>query len=439
MTSTPLQSPSQICFQLHRALKMIVDPVEPQGDMKFQWDLNAWTKSAESFGEALGRGYTPGDTRAPLRHASPPLQAPSSQSGASPRHPSAPSYRPPAPVAPALLQVPCRYLQRGRGGRFFEGSRTHGCPPSNGHPPISLFQGPLQATVVSKGQYAPSPLLQPPMGPQIGAEEGQGTPDVPQSGGLGMPTLPQFPLGTEGLGCPELSPPHLYPQTAESPEDMAAVTELGEWGVTRGSRALVEREEEEEDEAGRKAPDVGFSQQPTAPLKLLSQERRGERGGNPLSLGICWPLSPCALGDGFGPPPPCSCPVSPHTRDPCHTVPRGDLDSAVRCHPLPGTSFPCHPHTRDPVPCHPMSRGWQGHPLTPYLGFPPPLSPRTQRWPQSPVSPVSPYPGMEDRGQGHRVPVHRPWVVGLHPRRSPSWEEPNFGAWEAAWGPPKVF
>lgn len=30
---------------------MIVDPVEPHGDMKFQWDLNAWTKSAETFGE----------------------------------------------------------------------------------------------------------------------------------------------------------------------------------------------------------------------------------------------------------------------------------------------------------------------------------------------------------------------------------------------------
>lgn len=41
----------QIYFQLHRALKMIVDPVEPHGDMKFQWDLNAWTKSAETFGE----------------------------------------------------------------------------------------------------------------------------------------------------------------------------------------------------------------------------------------------------------------------------------------------------------------------------------------------------------------------------------------------------
>lgn len=44
---------SQIYFQLHRALKMIVDPVEPHGEMKFQWDLNAWTKSAEAFGVSL--------------------------------------------------------------------------------------------------------------------------------------------------------------------------------------------------------------------------------------------------------------------------------------------------------------------------------------------------------------------------------------------------
>ncbi|XP_069630905.1 transcription intermediary factor 1-beta isoform X2 [Haliaeetus albicilla] len=166
-----LLSKKLICFQLHRALKMIVDPVEPQGDMKFQWDLNAWTKSAESFGTIISERSLPPPSLSPQLPAT------------SPRGPS--------PAAGAL-------------------------------------QGPLQATVVSKGQYAPSPLLQPPTGPQIGAEEGQGTPGVPQSGGLGlgMPTLPQFPLGTEGLGCPELSPPHLYPQTAESPEDMAAVTEL---------------------------------------------------------------------------------------------------------------------------------------------------------------------------------------------------------------------
>ncbi|NXW53904.1 TIF1B factor, partial [Eurystomus gularis] len=45
-----LLSKRLISCQLHRALKTIVDPVEPQCDMKFQWDLNAWTKSAESFG-----------------------------------------------------------------------------------------------------------------------------------------------------------------------------------------------------------------------------------------------------------------------------------------------------------------------------------------------------------------------------------------------------
>lgn len=48
LLSPPL---SQIHSQLLRALRVIVEPVEPQGDMKFQWDLHAWTKSAESFGE----------------------------------------------------------------------------------------------------------------------------------------------------------------------------------------------------------------------------------------------------------------------------------------------------------------------------------------------------------------------------------------------------
>ncbi|KAF1416961.1 Transcription intermediary factor 1-beta, partial [Spheniscus humboldti] len=149
---------------LHRALKMIVDPVEPQGDMKFQWDLNAWTKSAESFGTIISEWSPP-----------PPCLSPQ-----------------PLAASP--------------------------CGPS---PAAGASQGPLQATVVSKGQYAPGPLLQPPVGPQIGAEEGQGTPGVPQSGGgeLGMPTLPRFPLGSEGLGCPDQSPPTLYPQMAESPGD----------------------------------------------------------------------------------------------------------------------------------------------------------------------------------------------------------------------------
>ncbi|NXN43510.1 TIF1B factor, partial [Rhinoptilus africanus] len=157
-----LLSKKLISFQLQRALKMIVDPVEPQGDMKFQWDPNAWTKSAESTII------------------------------------SEPSLPPPSlsPQLPAASP----------------------CGPS---PTTGPSQGPLQAMVVSKGQHAPGPLLLSPLGHQTRTEEGQGTPDAPQSGAgaLGMPTLPQFPLGTEGQGCPDLSPPHLHPQTAESPGD----------------------------------------------------------------------------------------------------------------------------------------------------------------------------------------------------------------------------
>ncbi|XP_074994928.1 transcription intermediary factor 1-beta isoform X2 [Calonectris borealis] len=181
-----LLSKKLIYFQLHRALKMIVDPVEPQGDMKFQWDLNAWTKSAESFGTIISEWSLP-----------PPSLSP---------QPLATSPRGPSPATGAL-------------------------------------QGPLQATVVSKGQYAPGPLLQPLVGPQIGAEEGQGTPGIPQSGdgGLGMPTLPQFPLGAEGLGCPDLSPPHLYPQTAESPGDTAAGAELAANGPPEAAVTGVKR------------------------------------------------------------------------------------------------------------------------------------------------------------------------------------------------------
>ncbi|XP_074786087.1 transcription intermediary factor 1-beta isoform X1 [Athene noctua] len=166
-----LLSKKLIYFQLHRALKMIVDPVEPQGDMKFQWDLNAWTKSAESFGTIVSERSLPPPSLSPQPLAT------------SPRGPS---------------------------------------------PTVGVSQGPLQAMVVSKGQYAPSPLLQSPPGPQMGAEEGLGTPGVPQSGGGGleMPVLPQFPLGAEGLDCPDLSPSRLYPQTAESPRDAAAGAEL---------------------------------------------------------------------------------------------------------------------------------------------------------------------------------------------------------------------
>ncbi|XP_066843348.1 transcription intermediary factor 1-beta [Anser cygnoides] len=159
-----LLSKKLIYFQLQRALKMIVDPVEPQGDMKFKWDLNAWTKSAESFGTIVSERSLP-----------------------------------PPPLSPQ--------------------------PPA-ASPAAGPSQAPPHATVVSEGQYAPGPLLQPPPGPQIGGGDGQGTPGDPQEGGGGgTPPQPRLPSGTEGLGCPHLSPPHLDPQVTETPGDAGA--ELG--------------------------------------------------------------------------------------------------------------------------------------------------------------------------------------------------------------------
>ncbi|KAM4650661.1 transcription intermediary factor 1-beta [Discoglossus pictus] len=48
-----LLSKKLIYFQLQRALKVIVDPVEPLGDLTFQWDSDTWTKHAEFFGKIV--------------------------------------------------------------------------------------------------------------------------------------------------------------------------------------------------------------------------------------------------------------------------------------------------------------------------------------------------------------------------------------------------
>ncbi|XP_068779577.1 transcription intermediary factor 1-beta isoform X2 [Struthio camelus] len=196
-----LLSKKLIYFQLHRALKMIVDPVEPQGDMKFQWDLNAWTKSAESFGTIISEWSCPPPP--PLTPQPPP---------ASPRGPS---------------------------------------------PTTGALQAPLQATVVSKGQYAPGPLLQPPAGPWHSSEEAQGAlgaPSTPQSAGdrPETPPLPQLTRSTEGPDCRDPTPPLLLPQPAESPGDVAASTELADappeaavTGMKRRKRVNPPQEEEE--------------------------------------------------------------------------------------------------------------------------------------------------------------------------------------------------
>ncbi|XP_014443876.1 transcription intermediary factor 1-beta-like [Tupaia chinensis] len=72
---TLLLSKNLIYFQLHRALKMIVNFVEPHCEMKFQWNLNAWTKSAEVCGkivaEHLGTNPTGPAPMAPPRAPGP--------------------------------------------------------------------------------------------------------------------------------------------------------------------------------------------------------------------------------------------------------------------------------------------------------------------------------------------------------------------------------
>lgn len=72
--------------------------------------------------------------------------------------------------------------------------------------------------MVSKGQCAPSPLLQSPRAAQPEDKEGQETPGTPQAGedGVETPNTPQGPLGTEG---PDLSPPCLEPQVSKTSKD----------------------------------------------------------------------------------------------------------------------------------------------------------------------------------------------------------------------------
>ncbi|KAM9299163.1 transcription intermediary factor 1-beta [Gastrophryne carolinensis] len=48
-----LLSKKLIYFQLHHALKIAVDQVEPLGDLRFQWDSETWTKHAEFFGKIV--------------------------------------------------------------------------------------------------------------------------------------------------------------------------------------------------------------------------------------------------------------------------------------------------------------------------------------------------------------------------------------------------
>ncbi|XP_075771644.1 transcription intermediary factor 1-beta isoform X1 [Pelodiscus sinensis] len=199
-----LLSKKLIYFQLHRALKMIVDPVEPQGEMKFQWDLNAWTKSAETFGTivsersgvpqaaapnaqiqranatgpAAGGGVkqvsgTP-QVLAPLTNVPPMVP---NRPGAAVSQSQPPPLQP--PVQPArILTAPV--VKSGAGSTYVQPMQLQLVQPRgllqmNGQqqvmgqlvllPQVNGTQGvqqvAMQSTIVSKGQMAPGALLQP--------------------------------------------------------------------------------------------------------------------------------------------------------------------------------------------------------------------------------------------------------------------------------------
>ncbi|XP_053908399.1 transcription intermediary factor 1-beta [Cuculus canorus] len=114
-----LLSKKMISFQLLRALKMIVEPVEPQGDVTFQWDPEGWARSAETFGSVVaekkvsptspvpkdpdptpGSSQPQGPPEAPNGDA-PPVSPPRPQSrpGGGPEPPQNGEMPPPPPTA----------------------------------------------------------------------------------------------------------------------------------------------------------------------------------------------------------------------------------------------------------------------------------------------------------------------------------------------------
>ncbi|XP_074873875.1 transcription intermediary factor 1-beta isoform X2 [Carettochelys insculpta] len=199
-----LLSKKLIYFQLHRALKMIVDPVEPQGDMKFQWDLNAWTKSVETFGTIVSERSGVPQAAAPnaqiqranatgpaagggVKQVSSTPQVLAPLTNVPPMVPNRPgtavsqSQPPPLqpPIQPArILTAPV--VKSGAGSTYVQPMQLQLVQPRgllqmNGQqqvmgqlvllPQVNGTQGvqqaSVQSTIVSKGHLAPGALLQP--------------------------------------------------------------------------------------------------------------------------------------------------------------------------------------------------------------------------------------------------------------------------------------
>ncbi|XP_029769689.1 transcription intermediary factor 1-beta [Terrapene carolina triunguis] len=164
-----LLSKKLIYFQLHRALKMIVDPVEPQGDMKFQWDLNAWTKSAETFGTIVS------ERSGTLQAAAPNAQIQRANA-----------------TGPAA------------GGGVKQVSGT----------PQGVQQVSMQSTIVSKGQLAPGALLQP-----IVSSNSQADCFISEGSALASSAVQPMDTQEEGIGDLDSTEAHVSEMKRPRPSD----------------------------------------------------------------------------------------------------------------------------------------------------------------------------------------------------------------------------
>ncbi|XP_027488918.1 transcription intermediary factor 1-beta-like, partial [Corapipo altera] len=160
-----LLSHKLIHSQIQRSLRVPVEREEPPGELKFQWDLPAWTKSAENFGTIISEWPLP-------RSGSPP---PCHEAPRSPPSPTGGEQRAGDPQA-ALSAPPEQGWRGGTGGPL-------GVPPNwaggSGPPPsrLSFPPGSRAWNVLT----CPPPHLEPP--PETPKLAATGPPENTVTGG----------------------------------------------------------------------------------------------------------------------------------------------------------------------------------------------------------------------------------------------------------------
>ncbi|XP_014749182.1 PREDICTED: transcription intermediary factor 1-beta [Sturnus vulgaris] len=213
--------------QLLRALRVTVEPLEPQGDLKFQWDLQAWTKSAESFGTIISEHPLPPSLSPPplLSHPTAGAQDPSPASQVLRKPRSSPKEEkfvkkllikrrgpPGAQDSPRLPKVPRVSLERLELDLELDPAqppvfRIFPGPSAEEFSVIVIEQGTAgtagtaeeqqESPIGDTGDTKPVGLLPPAPGepgPALGSSPGPGVPLAP--GGL-----PGVPPGVPGVSC----------------------------------------------------------------------------------------------------------------------------------------------------------------------------------------------------------------------------------------------